>query len=412
MTLVLDVLLPSVPLVAVLLLAGGLAGPFLARFASHRTVAMPLDMELEAETDTLVAVLDQLHRLPYLTSLKPSDFAAGSHARIWEAMLACAPEVQAMPEDVSEAECAERGRMLQAREEEFYAQVHALLGQGPAPVTDQARFVDLVNRGPERKLDDAKAVEAAQRVLDAGNGRNRLAGTGLVLPTATPDSASPASPPLQRVHVPPSRARVVATCAAAAVGAGLIPALVATTGMTGVAAVAAGLALLSLVLFSVVISLVDLDTFTIDLHTFVVTTAAGWVLAVVAAGVSGNWSRLLSGLAVVAGAALFFELGNKAYKLVRGHDGQGMGDTLIVLATAGIPAALTGSWILGFYGVFAGCVLGALGWTVGALRGKLTRHSPFAFGPYLAAGWFAAWLLILLVSDPSQPFDPMVLLLP
>ena len=74
---------------------------------------------------------------------------------------------------------------------------------------------------------------------------------------------------------------------------------------------------------------------------------------------------------------------------------QGAGDTWIVLVTAGVPAALTGSWQVGLYGMLAGCLLTIAFWSVQRMRGLATAETAMAFGPYLAAGWvisLAGWV--------------------
>lgn len=384
-------LFPTLLAAFVLGLLGAASGPFLARFAAQRTLAQPLALALEDEIVLLRGVLQDVRRLPYLTSLTGRDFAAGANGRIWEALIGCSPECAGVAEDASEQECEERGQTLVARRDDYLLQVQAQLLAGPAPVGDTERLAELLEPATV-ELDDAAVVEAGHCVLASGMDRNRLSGVGLVLPTSTPDSSDPAHPPLHRVHVPASRARQVGAAIVASVTAAAAPGFAVAAGFHGLAAGLAVASVLALTALSIVIALVDLDTFYVDLHTFVGGGALAWLLAVAAAGVEGSWGRLTAGVLIVAGTALVFEAGNKLYKLVRGQDGQGFGDTLIVLATAGVPPALAGSWELGYYSVMVGMVVGVLGWVVGFARGKLTRTTPFAFGPYLAAGWVLAWL--------------------
>ena len=75
---------------------------------------------------------------------------------------------------------------------------------------------------------------------------------------------------------------------------------------------------------------------------------------------------------------------------LRGIEGLGGGDLLIVIATTGIPVAVTGSVMLAAQSMTATGILAAL-FVLG--RSVLTRRSSreaFALGPFLAAGWMAA----------------------
>ncbi|MCX5968234.1 MAG: prepilin peptidase [Cyanobacteria bacterium] len=101
----------------------------------------------------------------------------------------------------------------------------------------------------------------------------------------------------------------------------------------------------------------------------------------------GKALLLSHSLAAAAGLLGFEALSALAEKLM-GRPALGLGDAKL--------AALMGAW-LGPMGlllavalaVFAGALIGA----VGRLSGRLQRHQPFAFGPFLAVGAASVWVL-------------------
>jgi len=403
-----DALFPHLPLALSLAGAMALASVFLTHLATRRTLAQPLALAPVQERDTLRGVLADVRRLPYVASLTPADFAVGVHARIWAALLAACPSVANLPEDLADEDCERIGASLSVRAGEVLTQVHAALAAGPAPVGDAVALAGLYELGDlheDSASADVAVVEAASAVLAAGTDRNRFSGVGLVVPTNTPDSADPAYPSLHRVLTAPPRLRLLVAAFASAATAAAAPGLVAAAGYapaspSGVLALAA---ILVLVATSQVVAHVDLDTFYLDLPVFGVGAGAAWVLTALAALTAGHPRSLLAGALVIAATAALFIGGNALYRLVRGEDGQGLGDSIIIIATSGVPAALTGSWTLGYLTVMAGLFAGVAGWSAGALRGRLTRRSPFAFGPYLAIGWALAWVLLVAGVLPADP---------
>jgi len=403
-----DALFPHLPLALSLAGAMALASVFLTHLAARRTLAQPLALAPAQERDTLRGVLADVRRLPYVSALHTEDFAVGVHARIWAALLAACPSVADLPEDLADADCERIGASLAARSGEVLAAVAAALAAGPAPVGDAAAMAALFELGDlagDSALADVAVVEAASAVLAAGTDRNRFSGVGLVVPTNTPDSADPAHPSLHRVLTAPPRLRIVIAAVASALTAAAAPGLVVAAGyaLASVPGVLAIAAVLVLVATSQVVAHVDLDTFYLDLPAFGVGAGAAWVLTVAAALTAGHPRSLLAGVLVIAATAALFTGGNALFRLVRGEDGQGLGDSIIIIATSGVPAALTGNWTLGYLTVMAGLFAGIAGWGTGAVRGRLTRRSPFAFGPYLAIGWALAWVLLVAGVLPADP---------
>jgi len=99
-------------------------------------------------------------------------------------------------------------------------------------------------------------------------------------------------------------------------------------------------------------------------------------------------SLLLSHLVAVALGLLGFEAVSLLAERALGQPALGLGDAKL--------AALMGAWLgpagLGVavaLAVFGGALVGG----AARLAGRLKRHEPFAFGPFLAAGTLAVWLL-------------------
>ena len=92
---------------------------------------------------------------------------------------------------------------------------------------------------------------------------------------------------------------------------------------------------------------------------------------------------------VAAGVALvgFESVSALAHKAI-GRPALGLGDAKLA-ALLGAWLGLTGLGLTVILAVFAGAVLGS----VGRLSGLLGKHQPFPFGPFLAAGGAAVWLL-------------------
>lgn len=392
-------LLPSLPVAAILAAAGVVLALILVPYAARRTVAQPLVIAVEDEVRLLLGVLSDLRRLPYLTSLAASDFAAGANSRLWAALLAVAePELSQMSDDPDDQECARIGAALVDRGPDFHVDLHSHIAASPNAAVDLERLSYLSELSATRTFVDSDVVDAGQAVLLTGTDRARLGGAGLVLPSSTPDSVDPAFPPIRRVLAPVTRLRRVLVAAATAASGALLYGFAVGSDLHGTA-LWLGVAALGVLLGgSVVIALVDLDTFYVDIRSFLVTTLAAWTLTAAAVGVAGHWDRLVAGVVVVAATAVIFEVANRIFRKLRGMDGQGLGDTLIIIATAGIPPALTGDLTLGFYSVMCGMATCVLGWVVGRARGKLDASSPVAFGPYLAAGWILGWVLYVLVK--------------
>ena len=112
------------------------------------------------------------------------------------------------------------------------------------------------------------------------------------------------------------------------------------------------------------------------------TAGLGWIQGPELARELIGQHLLAAGLGLVG-----FEAVSALAQKVMGRPALGLGDAKL--------AALLGAWLgligLGvavLFAIFAGAIIGVLG----RLSGRLGRHQPFPFGPFLAAGGFAVWL--------------------
>lgn len=255
--------------------------------------------------------------------------------------------------------------------------------------------------------EQATLVELAETIEMSHEDRTRFSGRIAITPTTTPDSIDPDTPPLHRVIQRPGLLRYVSTAVLMGTMFSLIPAFIAAMVRPGwgqshtlTTVVLAGLAFSVLIVASMIIAWVDVDTMYVDLATLAVGTLASWGLSAAALVLFGEPKRLLFGFLGVVGVVIVFEVFNMVYRLIRGRDGQGFGDTLVIAMTLGVPVALTGVISLAIWIVLAAQLTGMV---AAVIRGLLPRgdlRAPFAFVPWLTAGWVLA--LIVLVADVDR----------
>jgi prepilin signal peptidase PulO-like enzyme (type II secretory pathway) len=255
--------------------------------------------------------------------------------------------------------------------------------------------------GEHEALTKKELIKRGTKVVGAAGDRGNMGGSAVVTVTGDFDV------PLRRDYVAPTQNSILITMVAVAVGLFAAPYLIGSMGL-GVSASLLGLgALWAVILSGVVVSQVDLATMYVDYKVFGWAVIASWGLCAVAALVESNPHRLLAGVVIVLATAGMFEGLNFLFKLIRGVSGMGFGDTLILIVTGGVPAALTGSWSLGMYCVIGGLFTGIFAWLCTCVYGltgqgvRVTRTTPFAFGPYLEIGWVLAWIWALQVGLPG-----------
>lgn len=350
---------------------GGVAGGgALARYGARRTLTRPAGCDVAAERSVVAAVRAERSNYPTVAALEAEDFYDPAYRAWWEALAAAYGEVGDP------------------------AALDALVASDP-------EGDDLLERGRAEGLTGRRLVRVGARVLAAGEDRRLYGGR------AAPRETGEREIPLARAYTDPPLARRTLVRGTLGVGAALGAALVGALGLGVAASTLATLAVWVIVAGGALIALVDHDTMYLDDQVYVVTAVGGWALAAAADLIAGDGGRLVAGLAVVAATAAVFEGANVLYERVRGRTGMGRGDSMILVLSAGVPSAVTGAWVVGVDGVVAGLALGVIGAVGMMVRGwlgrgpRFTRQTPFAFGPYLAAGWLVAWGLAWLANLPA-----------
>ena len=158
-------------------------------------------------------------------------------------------------------------------------------------------------------------------------------------------------------------------------------------GVAPLALIAAGLVLVS---WLVPLVLIDLDHLWLPeplcriglVLGLLVTAGLGWMQG------PALGRELFAQHLVAAGIGLLgFEAVSAIAQKVIGRPALGLGDAKLA-ALLGAWLGLTGLGVTVVLAVFAGAIIGV----VGRLSGRLGRHQPLPFGPFLAAGGLAVWL--------------------
>jgi prepilin signal peptidase PulO-like enzyme (type II secretory pathway) len=372
------------------LLAGGLA-PLVAR----RSLTRPVINSVPSEWELLGKVWSRPYRLAFLTDIASEDFASPLTARLWEHFVKCAQLPASSGESDALAEAA--GEQLQQRCDLWRADVLAA-----ASGADRDRLADLLmsDQLPSGEVNitsqDTAAMKAADVILSASADRNLFDSPAAPRWVATP-GGGPDAGTLTRLPARVSMTRRIVSAVLAFAWVAALGALIPMTGETGVAFVAAAWLATGVGLF--VVSFVDYDTMYIDWWFYLLALSATVVFSFAHAQANNDLSILVPAVATAFGVALFFEILNKVYTLIRKTAGQGFGDTLIVLVTVGLPVALTGSWLLGYLSLMSALLSAIVAFLVRkAVTGK-GKDAPFAFGPFLALGPLLAVLIAAAFPD-------------
>ena len=376
---------------------GLLGAKALARLATRRALAQPLPVAPEHEAALISALLADPGYVPQVEAIKPEDFCTDQHRRIWEVLLRAVgsdglPKAEAL--EVAGAHEVQAPPAQAGAQKLAWAALEAALDGADLSLarTLEAREVGLGPSGREERL-----LAAGEKVIDAGVDRNERGGAGLVVP------GPQGGPPLVRAYREPSRRRTAITgatvAAAGAVSWYIVPG-------HGYGRLLAALALLVLVVTGAIISIVDVDTMYLDMPTFVAGSCSAWAATIGADLLAGESAWLLAGVAVTIGAGVFFEVMNYTYKRARGTTGLGFGDTMAVILTIGVPAALTGSVTIGIDSLLAGmlaAIAGAAAHKVVTVRTgeAFGAKTPFALLPYLSSGWALA-MTVAAISGHGQ----------
>ncbi len=378
----------SSPLLLIILAAvlGLLAGYLMVPFASRRTQRQPVD-DSRSEESLLVDLLydrpNELVRL--LPALRVEDFLDQEQATRFGDLLGLVGDlvVALQPPDLLDLGEAAPSRALQRA----VRQAAITAGQDDELMSHRvAHDVDFTGWSRRRLKDPVMYL--AGRVVNQSLSRAQN---------------TPRSPfveengRLVRQYVAPRPMRygVVAVLAGVA-NVTLALAIYHTVHST----LAQVLAVLTATVFIAVcaeVSLVDFDTYYLDLPVFWIGAAVSWLMAIAVQLIDHHPHQLLAGGVTAVAVAVSFEGLSLLYYLAT-RKAQGFGDTLIALISVGVPGALTGSWQVGLYSIVAAGLSASAEWAYRARRQGATKMTPIAFGPHLALGWLYAALLLLAVG--------------
>lgn len=376
---------PAGVLLAALL---ALCTPLVLALARRRVVSQPLEAHLAEERRVVAHVLASPGTYVYVHQLRAEHFVDTHLGTIW-ALIAETNSGVVVPETPSDEDAAYA--ILAELESSVPADLAAKVGERLTQNADTATAATL-----RSLLDDAPAgaalprkelVSEASKIYNAGVDRAEYAGSARI--ERTGDQRRP----LRRVASRTSPLRAVISAGILAVG-GYLAERVASHEATGAARVAIAAALVLLAVGSVIWTLVDLETMYVDTKSFYALAGASWSAVLLAAVLADTLARAVTGLLVVGGIVVFIETVNQVYRRIRGRDGMGMGDYLLVLATIGVPVGITGDLLLGQVILIASLLAGIAGWAFTRLtRPGFSRETPYAFGPYLASGWLLGLLV-------------------
>ena len=369
---------PAWTLLGVLLVV---VGPWLIRIARTRALVQPLPAHPDAEREVISSLLAAPERYVYIHQLRDAHFTDEGLGELWAAIT---KRNAAVP--VPDVERNKQAmRVLEGLEELVPVDLDSHLREIDLSVEARSSLASV--QGVTKHTDREKLIDQASLVYNAGEDRLEYAGNSHVELTGDPQK------PLRRV------------LGATTIGRKLIVAVMLVVGGAVSLAVGAGrstdasgwlttAALLVLTVGSVIWALVDQDTMYIDLPTFYIFTAGAWLLAILAGLLGEGLSVPLRGLVVSIVVVLFIEVINQIFRRVRGQHGMGGGDYLLIVATIGVPVAVTGDWLLGQWILILSLLAGIVGWVTARLtKPGFSKASPYAFGPYLASGWLLALAL-------------------
>jgi hypothetical protein len=350
---------------------GALLGVAAVYVAARRSAVQPVGVDVAAEVALIAGVLEDPSLYRLVAVLEADDFAVEGHRAIWARLGELAVDDDDEAHQLEAQQLGVPCRRLELSGDEL-RMVLSDEGLGDAVVDT----VDAVAR-------DRDALLAAGQSIQTCSGDRAM--TGLVPPVRgeVPDR------PLVRVVGRVGAARVALT----ALGCAIAGWLIASAGASSWA-LAAGMVLVA---GSAVCALVDLDTLYIDVPVLVVTGVLASVLSVVSV-LDDWWPSVRTGLIVVVVVVGALELTALVWGKVRHSVGLGGGDGMLLLPVLFVPVVATGRWQAGVWGLITALVLTIVGQITLIVLGRTSRDEPFAWGPYLVAGWPVGWYLAAAVG--------------
>ncbi|MCP4843480.1 MAG: hypothetical protein GY901_00050 [Actinomycetia bacterium] len=348
--------------------------------AARRNAAQPLEFAPEAERDLIGLVLqDPAAWLRLGGAVESGSFCDTELARLWEAIEAAVVEsglgafATTSPKRIEAA--VEAGRLHS--QDAF--NTHLLRHAG---IDSALAGFGCVAQSPASVCD---VVNAASKVVATSDARRLTTPRAPIVPTGDPEA------PFRRVEVSAPTSRLAFTGVVAAVAG-----ICASTGLEALtmASLPTAAAVVSLVAASVVVALVDWDTFYVDFAALAAGAAAFWGLALSAV----PFSDLKVGVGVTVAVIVFFEGLGRLWLKLRGKT-MGGGDTWIAALSCGVASAVVGTVMAGIAALLVGCFSMIGYWLVLRVRDGAGTDAPVAFGPHLLVGWPVAIGLSAFAGD-------------
>lgn len=381
----------------ILAVLGLFVGLLTSFYSAKRSQRQPVVFNLASENALLNLILKDPTLFLRLGELKPSDFAFPAHVTLYRELQEFYNTLpyfkpSELTEENIDASCA---IFLNELENDTNA-VNSLASiRETFSETLKIEEANLVKIKKQPALDTALtdkdyALKCASEILSDSQDRTYYNGKSEVVVSNTDPAI-----PLVRRYIKPSLLRLIASGVYGALVVPLSLFFASNSPYDDSSFVYVFMAFVLLSFFTLLWALVDIDTMYLDMKSFYVGLPLIYVTCLAAGLASNKPSMVLPGLVIAGGGFIVFEVSNFLYKVLRGRDGIGQGDSLILLASAGAPAALFSSWILGYYSMLFAFILGLIGWGFMFILRKVSKDSPFAFGPYLAFGWIVATLFFV-----------------
>lgn len=352
--------------------------PLLLRVAAWRTLRQPLICYPEHEKSILASVGANPSYAALILDLKPEHFVDSARALLWDEIKHYCLTLVTHTDDSTHELVLDNKNTLSKVEPELLL----------AALSAEAA---LVLRDEWESVDEDKFLERSKLVYASGVDRDYYGGKCIIEKTNKP------SIPLVRLVVGTSLMHAILTFTMLAAGA---VASISTSHYmySGRSALLLSCGMLTLLMGSVIWSIVDLNTLYVDVPSLLLFGGLAWGFTI--------WGSLLADAAVNIyigiGASLFVGvfifLVSLAHMRIRGKPGMGGGDYMLMLATIGVPVAVTGIALMANWILLVSLCMGILGWVFKYTRSdNFNKNTPYAFGPYLACGWFVTlglWRLL------------------
>lgn len=357
--------------------------PLLGRVAARQSLIQPIGVALEAEAELLGLVITDPSRYFQVCLLEPDHFAWSPHRRIFTRIAEAAVPSEDPAELAEAAAAGVTARTIPLDATELRAFLAAGLDSSTIGLVAELAEGNLRSGGLVSACNDEAVVLAiGAEVLACGDDRAGFQGA-LLLEDAAPQTRAR---PLVRVARPVSWRRDVSVALLAAASGALAASLVGD--------LLAQAALCVLVLGCLVLSLVDIDTMFIDFPTLAVTGLVAWAFAVPYGYIEGGLVRVGVSLGVTIAIVGTLELLALVHGRIRNTVSLGGGDSVLLLVTLSVPLLVSGDSLVAVWGILGATMLALVVRIALIVTGRSTMQEPFAFGPYLAAGWLLGWVLL------------------